>query len=225
MNVNPNKYMLIYNAVPKTFQDEVAKGIKSVGRSGSYAIKAQNLIYVLAEKTSDVWPAAKHVTPRGYPDHITWDDIPACSTDDDIVGLFSKPTNDGMAAAVRHETGHILDISFVKIIGERFTNTKGYTDAYLSDLLKLKERLSNEKIKDEYIECFNASLEYFTQGSTPQEATEAGKQETFADIYAKLRGVNPFDRGIEGIVDKIMDRLFPNTISYVQKLLYLLGDK
>lgn len=223
MNINPNKYMLIDNGVPKIFQNEVAKGIRSVGRSGLYAIKTQKLIYALAQKTSDVFPELKGVTPRGYPNYMTWDDVGAVSAGG-IVGCFSKPKVHEISTIIRHETGHEIDRSFAKTIGIQFTETKGFTDTYLSDLGKLKERLSNEKIKDKDLGFFKMDLEYITQGSTPQEATAGGKQETFAEIYAKLRGGSAFARRLTG-GDKMLEQLFPNTVAYVQKLLHLLGDK
>jgi len=137
--------------VPYSFVEEMAKGIDSLGPVGKKVIKKQNLKYVLAQKTTDAFPELKGLQPRGWSKWLTIDGTNALSMNG-IIGLFEKPTSNPPAnmSSVRHETGHELHRLFNKIIGIDFTDTKGYTEAYLKDITNLSENLKKygKKVKN-----------------------------------------------------------------------------
>lgn len=212
MSINLNKYIVNLQplVIPQSFVESVEKGIHSIGRSGEFAIKVKNTKYVLAEKASVAFPELKGVTPRGWSKGRTWDDSRAVNYNG-VIGFFSIDKK-RMSPYVLHETGHELDFSFNNIIGSNFTKTNGYEDCYVKDLANLKSTSAMLGIEEK-------NLSYMIQGSTSEKASEAGKQEAFANIYAHLRG------GSTSPVDSMLNELFPNTLAYVKKLLWYLGDK
>ena len=233
--------------VSDTFIKGRAGDIESLGIVGKKIIKKQNLKFCLAQKTTDAFPEFKGQCPRGWTKDSTWDDTSAlykCYKDGSgVIGLFEKPTKNSAAKvdAVRHEVGHQGNKMFLKIINCCFTDTKNFTNAYLEDLKNLPKNFRNfrkkiykkayyedkknnkfepEKFK-EWVEksnkWFRKKLDYISQGSTPKQATDGGKDEAFAEIFATLNG---------GSGDKEKDQLykavFPNTVASVEKLLRLL---
>ena len=157
-----------------------------------------------------------------------------------------KPTHNSSAKAdaVRHEVGHQGNKMFLNIINCCFTDTEGFTNAYLEDLKNLPKNFRNLRKKifkkdyyedkknnkfepkkfKEYINksniWFRKKLDFIIQGSNPRKATDGGKDEAFAEIFATLTG---------GSGDKEKDQLyktvFPNTVASVEKLLWLLGKR
>lgn len=222
MTINPMKYI---SAVPNyrcnnSFAESVVEGIKTIGKSGEYAVKKQNGKYIMAKKASDLLPEIKGVTPRGWPEGMTWDDAPALNHQNGFIGCFSEPnikTSYDMQSIIRHETGHSLDNSFIKTIGMKFTDTKGYIDSYSKDIAKINKKLPKYGLDIN-------DIEYQIQNSTPKNTTVGGRMETFAEIFANLRGGSMANVEFNGI-DKIMGELFPKTFAYVKKLLCYLGDK
>lgn len=218
VSINPYRYMIAADSVPEKFVEEVAEGIKTIGRSGMSLMKDEGLKYILAKKTSDVFPELKGVTPRGWPSNMTWDDAPAVSpTHLRVIGLFSKPKYTDIPNVVRHEMGHRIDSSFYYKIGEFFTNTKGYQEVYSNDLEGIGKKLDMYELSCD-------DLSYMLQGSTPKKLSGGGKSESFAEIYAMLRGGSMANNNIIGI-DEIMPDIFPKTVAYVRKLLWFMGDK
>lgn len=213
-----NKYIYTSKSskVKESFLKDANEGIKSTGNSGKEILKTQNLKIILAKKTSHVFPKLKGVTPRGWPSKSTWDDVGGISLKNGLIGCFSS-SKDNPESTIRHEMGHELDYMFEKVISKNFTDLKGYTAAYLEDFKTLKKKFFNAKIKYQ-------TFEYLTQNSTRKRASIGGKQETFAEIYAKLRGGSAYQDSIQNF-DNLCDNFFPNTIAYVKKLLWLLGDK
>ena len=218
MTINLNKHIvnLQPSKISKVFINEVKEGIRSTGRSGEFAIRTLGVKYVLAKKASIAFPGLKNITPRGWPKGSKLDELDGvyiCG----VIGCFQIKKRRDMTAVVRHETGHGLSESFSKIIGTRLVDKKDYTDCYIKDLRKLKEKARKLGLK-------KCALQYLIQGSTPKEATLVGKDETFAEIYAKLHGGS-----ISGVLfkdfDKKLDCLFSNTVAYVKKILLSLGEK
>lgn len=212
MPINPIKYMVNSqpSIIPQHFVENVEQGVRTIGRSGEFAIKLKNTKYVLAKKASDIIPELKGVTPVGWPKGTTWDDCPAIYSEK-MIGCFYIDKS-SMPEYVRHETGHGLDYVFKNIIGSPISQTKGYTDCYVKDLKRLKGTSTKLNVDEK-------ELDYLVQGGTPQEPSENGREETFANIYAKIRG------GSTSPVDDELEELFPKTFAYVKKLLWYLGDK
>lgn len=214
--------------VSDAFVKERAGNIQSLDIVGKKIIKPEfikqrELRFSLAQKTSDIYPELKGITPRGWPEGRTWDNCGAISRGGEI-GLFEKPIalqRQASISSVRHEIGHELNRLFKKVIGIEFKETKGYTEAYMKDIADLPEnfRKYGKKVRgaDHYIN-------YIVQGSTPQKATEAGKREAFAEIFAMLNGGSKIEEYAKGM-DKLYKKVFPNTTAYVEKLLWLLGKR
>jgi len=209
--------------VSDAFVKEMASGIESIdGRVLRQILKVQNLKFKLAQKTSDAFPYLKGLQPRGWPKDKTWDNVGALSQGGKI-GLFEKPIGEPTPSinAVRHEAGHELLRSFKKVINVDFDDTKGYTQAYLTDISKLYENMKKYGKKVKYADfCIN----YVVQGSTPKNPTKGGKNEAFAEIFAMLNGGSNQERDFKGM-DKLYKQVFPETTAYVEKLLYLMGKR
>lgn len=223
--------------VSDTFVKEMSDGIHSIDeRVLKQIIRVQNLKVKLAEKCSDAFPELKGLHPRGWPEGETWDNVCNISMNGRI-GLFEHPIDHNQppsTAKIRHEFGHELHRAFQKVIGVDFINTAGYTQAYLKDITNLPKSIEDLKIKEipeilrksfstpdglnTYKDWLKEAIQYQVQGSTPDKATEAGKQETFAEVFALLTGK------YENLF-KPYEVLFPNTITYVEKLLYLMGKR
>lgn len=219
MIINPNKYIktIEHSPCPTAFINSAIDGIKTLGYSGESLIKSKNLSFVLAQKASDAFPELKGITPRGWPRNMTWDQAGAISANG-VIGCFSEPDAYEISSTIRHEVGHEVDKSFSKSIGKRITDCDSYSEAYLKDLKNLSENLKSQK----YIK--EKDIYYLLQNSTSKKATDGGKRETFAEIYALLHGGGNGPQVIKGF-NKMMSVIFPNTINYVKKLISFLGDK
>lgn len=218
--------------VSDAFVKEMAEGIASTGVVGKKIIRGRNLIYILAQKLSNIFPAYKNTEINGFP----IDTRRAFSYGDPgnlngVVCLLGEPANmypkhpeyqiPALIPDVRHETGHELHKLFGKIIGIDFTETKGYTEAYLKDIEKLAEKVKKYSRKNKDVDYYVNCL---VQNSTPNNATKGGKKEAFAVNFAKLNGGSEQEFLCKGM-DKILGKLFPNTTTYIEKLLYLLGKR
>jgi len=217
--------------ISDAFVKEMAQGIESLGIVGKKIInprtvKLKELKYKLAQKTSDAFPELKKLQPRGWPKDLTWDNNSCIHRGGGkrLIGLFEKPIGiqpQASISSVRHDTSHELDEMFHKICGDNFTDTKGFTRAYLGDIKNstINIRKYGKKVKnaDHYIN-------YLIQGSTFYKATEGGKKETFAEIFAMLNGGSAQEEFSKGM-DKLYKQVFPNTVAYVEKLLGLLGKR
>ncbi len=214
----------------------MAEGIESLGSIGQKIINKQNLEYILVQRASDVLFNLKTAQLKGLPRMYArikiWltklrkgyiFDTTSGISMKGTIGLFEKPTVNPPAdiSSVRHETGHELDKLFNKVIGIDFTKTKGYTEAYLKDLANLPENLKKYRKK---IEGVNDYIDYITQGSTKKTATSIGKSESFADFFATLNGGSTAEKFSKGM-DELYRKVFPNTVAYVQKLLWFLGKR
>jgi len=224
--INARKYIDLFSNSPVSdaFVKEMAQGIESMGIVGQKTIKGQNLRYKIAQKTSDIFPELKGHHPEGWPEGTTVDNAPGFSAVG-FIALFEKPIDQPKPniTLVRHETLHGLDSLFGKIFkgNEFFTDTKGFTKAYLKDIKNLPENMKKygKKVKDA-----DTYINYLIQGSNPQKANTQGKREAFAVIGAKLNGGSDQEKLSKGM-DKLIDKVFPNTVAYVEKLLWLLGKR
>jgi len=232
--INKNIVLCRKSPVSDAFIKEMSAGIDSIDeRVLKQIVKGQNLEYVLAKRIAGLFPQFKRKHPKGWGKGRTQNNVGAVSAGG-IIGLFEAPiipktcrkdfSADYIRAKVedvRHETGHELHRMFEKITGVDFTNTKGYTEAYLKDIKNLPKNIKNCKAKQENIDF---ATDYQIQGSTPEKATEIGKQETFAELFAMLNGGSGAEKYEKGM-DKIYKQLFPDTVAYVEKLLYLMGKR
>ncbi|HBG49884.1 MAG TPA: hypothetical protein DDW90_10375 [Cyanobacteria bacterium UBA9971] len=211
--------------VSDTFEKEMIQGIKFVDESVLKQVaKDGNLKMKLAQKATDAFPDLDKSFV--FADGRTWDECPSISRGTGLTGYFEKPLGYNhpkpSSNHVVHEIGHELDKLFIKIFGDRFVNTKGFTEVYLKDIAKLPENLKkySKKITAETSD----RLDYLIQGSTPRNITKRGKIEAFAEIFAMLNGGSAQEARLKGI-DKLYKKVFPNTTAYIEKLLRLLGKR
>lgn len=209
--------------VSDAFVKEMSTGIESVdGRVLKQIITGQDLKFNLAQKYTDISPDLKGVTPRGWPKGTTWDNVASGSENGKII-LCEKPIDQPLptVSTIRHEIGHELHKLFKKVTGFDFINTESYTQTYLKDIKNLPENMQKYGNRVEDSQFY---MNYVTQGSTPKKAIERGKREAFAEIFAKLNGGSDQETFSKGM-DELYQKVFPNTVAYVEKLLYLLGKR
>ena len=216
--------------VSDAFVKEMAQGIASAGITGQKTIKGQKTRFVLAQKASDICPDLKGRKCPGWPEGTTWDNTPALCYEK-TVGFLEKPVGGQKVdiGDVRHEVGHQLDNLFETITtksgrkrpGALFTATKGYTEAYLKDIKNLPENMKKygEKVKDA-----DFFMDYIIQKSTPKKADDYAKKEAFAEIYADFNGGGYQETASKGMAE-LHRQVFPNTVAYIEKLLYLMGKR
>lgn len=139
--------------------------------------------------------------------------------------LFENPqikNRPNVTNTVRHELGHQTHEMFEKLIGSDLTETKSFTEAYLKDKNILascdKYDLIRKYFKNNLMALF--SYNYYVEGNGARSA----KCETFAEIFAMLNGGSGAEAQHKGF-DKLYKKVFPNTVAYVEKLLYLLGKR
>ena len=213
--------------VSDAFVKEKAQGIHSMDYIGQKIIKGQETRFALAQKASHIFPDLKGNRCPGWPKGTTWDNLRVIYRDE-ILGLLEKPVKSKKADVgnvtvedIRHEVGHEFHRYFKKVIGIDFTETEGFTKAYLKDIKNLPENMKKYGKKVENADYY---LDYIIQGSTPQKADDYAKKEAFAEIYADLNGGGYQEKFSKGMA-KLHEKIFPNTYAYVEKLLGLLGKR
>jgi len=230
INAGKRIYLCKDSPVSKEFVAEITREINSLGILGAKVIKKQQIEFVLAQKATHAFPHLKDAKIPGTNDKATYDDSSAIAMFvkkgkrfASIIGFFEDPKT-GIKASnheVLHELGHQISYMFINIIKMFFSETKGYTKAYLKDIKALPENFKkhgiNIKDAEYYVNCL-------VQESTPKSADKHGKEETFAEIFAYLKRTKPLNPYSKGM-DQLIVKLFPNSTEYVKKLLRLLDKK
>lgn len=183
------------DAIPERFHEVVAKRGYSVKIGGSL---------------TEVLPELKGVHPRGWPRGSTWDNVGALHSSaprEIIVGekrrmlgsrVFSL--NPRVEAGTAHEFGHALDNSFLYDKGNKVTWTDEFQKAYRADVRAIRAKHNS---------MLEADLGYFLQKK------DAGKEETFAEMFARLHGHKRQGQGYD-----LLDS-FPQVAAYMKQLLGL----
>lgn len=186
--------------------------------------------FILAQKTSDVFPFLKNRNVPGMLEGRDCDSTSAVALYRNVgdkigavIGLFEKPVSNTKAkiGEILHEMGHQVSDMFHKSIGVPFTETEGFTEAYLKDIKNLPE---NMKKYGKRVKGAEYGINLLTLGSTPNQADKDGKAEAFAEIFAMLNKKSISEQYSKGM-DKLIRKIFPNTVAYTEKLLYLLGKR
>lgn len=168
------------------------------------------------------FPALRNAsTPPGYDTSSSWEDCPAVYSQSTIAlaeftrhplvsqlpkwlspltkTLLSKPLapqsqHDNIPRMLRHEVGHAIDDTFGLL-----SCRPPFTTALQNDLKACSEHVQKR-------------LQYFIQGSTPQETTRQGCLEAFAESVASLYG--------GGCVKaKEFQKAFPNCVDYAYRVI------
>ncbi len=227
-------YLCQNSPVSETFVKKMTEGIELTGKIGEKIRKKQNVEFPLAQIATDAFPHLKDSNVPGYSAGSTYDKSNAVALFAKngnefaaLIGLFEKPKGNPPAdkSAIAHELiGHQLDCMFYNLIGCRFTQTKGFTENYLKDIRKIPTTMKKHKKRIEKIKDVKYYLNFYIQGSTETRADDIGKAENFAEICAKSIFKSTSETYSKGM-DKVIDILFPNTVAYTEKLLFLLGKK
>jgi len=173
-----------YNDIP----DDIKKALNDNG------VKFQ-----IGEKVTQVLPELKGVHPRGWPKGSTWDSAEGLYRQADKTVLncenvrpigqkvFQK--NNRPESIFKHETGHAVD----KAVLDKFSHTDNFADAWMTDAMNLSEK---QKRTHSYL----------------LQKGNAGREETFAEIFSDLMGNVGYLKAAE---------TFPNTTKLIKKTLKL----
>ena len=193
------------NSLPITYHGKVSKNFKSEVNSAISGIPDNVLIALnnggskitACLKITDAYPELKGVKPRGWPDGSTWDDCPGFAKGRDITvaqtnristGKFVETNRTG--GIIRHEAGHAFDAVLSDI-----SSSSDYLVAY-----------------NKYIAILKTTEDYLDYDYLTQEGV-AGRQETFAEVFAQLCGGHAGGSAIDPVT------AFPNTTEIIKKII------
>ena len=191
------------NALPITYHGKVSKNFKSEVNSAINGMPDNVLIALnnggskitACLRITDAYPELKGVRPRGWPDGSTWDDCEGFARGRDVTVSQTRRISTGefidssrIGGVIRHEAGHALDAVLNDI-----SSSSDYLVEYNKDIALLK-----------------LTKDYDLHTYLTQEGA-AGRQETFAEIFAELCG------GHSG--GEAPAAAFPNTTKIIKKII------
>ena len=177
---------------------------------------------ILAHKYTDVYVDSQE-RPRGYPDSATMNQteggyLPQENGQIGIITWYSDTTARKYSsdeakyraqAGLVHESMHALDFSLQGQSNAQVgSQSSEFIDAYKKDLANMTPQQKSE-------------LHYFIQEGTDKKPTEAGLQETWAEVGAILtfgHGSTPPSHPY-GFLDDKLRQAFPNTMKVEQQML------
>lgn len=198
----PTNLIVKEQGTTQQFADEVKKALTKVPRNVLVALANKGYKVVLSEKLTDAVPAAKNQQVRGYQEHATWDEV---------YGMFNRTTRRVVMAELavtknggrtvlgplrdtqrregilRHECGHAVD----QMLGN-LSHKPEFVAAYEKGL----KTISQYERK---------TLDYYLQPG------DAGREETFAEIFAALEG-DACDRNS----DILLKNHFPELVALIR---------
>ncbi len=173
--------IVVVGIVRTDLQQAVQEAIGSLPQSIVHAVEQAGYRVILAPTLTIAIPRLVGQHPPGYPTDATWNHadggtfagkIIAIAQQHALYGLPGTVIDTSMqraATLVRHEYGHALD----RIC--QFSQNENFIQAYFKDVHNIQSDLGKwRSVMDE--------LEYCLQ------AAEAGRAETFAEIFAELQG-------------------------------------
>ncbi len=150
----------------KEFQDKTWKDIESLPANERKAMADKGIHYNVAGIMSDIDPKYATEHPRGWPDNKTWNDAEGGYDSSRKQVNLAERTNAGpshrLGGVLRHESGHAVDDA----LGQP-SHSDEFDKAYQQDAGKIKNPFQ---------------MTYLRQQG------DAGKEETFAEVYGALRG-------------------------------------
>lgn len=188
-------------AIDVDFSDAVQNAILAMPETLTKAVAKNGYVIVLAETVTVALPRLAGKTPRGYSGGSTWENADGLATNRKIIiaeyaktfpnNKIVRTSNARASALIRHEYGHAIDRIY------QVSDIDYFVKAYNEDAQKI---INNPLIEQ------SDDLNYALQRGI------AGRQEVFADIFAKLHG-----GGTAETVDLIA--LFPQTTNFINRWL------
>jgi hypothetical protein len=178
--------------VSDEFAKKVEDTIEELPQSDRDELEKQGYKIIAAKKTTDADPSLVNDHPRDWPPGTTWDNADGGRFGKKIVVAETMKVGDDFVPStrtegvLRHETGHAVDSV------KDGHNDQAFKDAYEKDVAAMPPDV-REKLK------------YFLQEG------DAGKEETYANVYSTLRGStpNPDEKAL-------FEKYFPNTVKAVK---------
>lgn len=161
-------------AIPEAYRLMVARG--------GYRI-------VLCRFMTEGFPELKGQAPRGWSAGATWDNCDAMCYGKKMafseyhIDYYKQEErrNKTISGDLRHEFGHAMDFCYPRLKNgiKRFSHTSAYVNAYYQDLEAMEEEA-------------RGALSYFIQGADLDSERSAGREETFAELFALTLGTGAF---------------------------------
>lgn len=196
----------VKNASPE-FRNKILTEIGNLPEQDRQRLKDANGKIAIVGTNADYFGAAANDTPRGWAAGSTWNNasgaydrenstvVIAERKIDSLTGKFIE--NPNPLAVLKHEYGHAIDQSL-----ETFHNSKEFIEAYNKDIAKL----TPEQRKD-----FHYQLQKSFDGKI-----HAGREETFADVFAALRGHGVLRKNPGGNSSEEILKAFPETAKVLE---------
>ncbi len=193
-NIMPSVPINWTGDVESSFKNEINHAIESLPINVLSRLELEGCTIEACRRIIDVFPELKWVTPRGWNIGTTWENADGLTRGNKIVvaeelffnGKYRKSVSSG--SVLRHEAGHVIDMA----LGNA-SSTYDFIGAYIEDT----SILINTGL--------DVNFAYFLQEG------EAGRQETFAEIFSQLHGG-------EQISFDILTA-FPKTAEVVKKMI------
>jgi hypothetical protein len=192
----------ILSPVSDSFQKETVAAAKTIPPHIWLAVEKAGWRIRMAEFVVDAEPTLIHVRPRGWPTDMTWQNTDAVHFPDErLLVLAEKRRNrkgqvvvaSRVAGVFRHELGHAFDMAAGGKLGFRSAAPE-FRNAYLADI----QRMAGDRA---------IQLAYYRQ------ASDAGRQEAFAEAFGILLG-----GGSDVTKGEIFQASFTNVIAHVRQI-------
>jgi hypothetical protein len=179
------------------FKNDVKAVVSSLPTAVATKLQQAGAKVVAGRRVINISPSLKGVQPRGWPAGLTWDNADGFANGLDAVvaeeyrdAITNQYVKTRRASGVlRHEVGHVYD----RVLGDMSKNDPAFIAAYQSDLKIVQARPDAPLFS------------YFTQSG------EAGRSETFAELFAELLG--------GGAGNARVAQAFPATAAILKKVL------
>ncbi len=167
-----NRIPIENRGASKEFQEKVQKDLDNLPEGVRKLLIANGTKIVIGGTVSDAKPELKNVRPRGWPPGSTWDNADGLYSPGDKTVVIAEYRMDGdkkvpsgrTAGVERHEIGHAVDHAMGDL-----SHSEEFDKAYQQDIAKLSA-------------ADRQRLTYLLQNDN------AGKEETFAEIFAGING-------------------------------------
>jgi len=163
----------------RSFLNEIDRGLSKISGHVLRALRNAGYRVAISESLVDAVPAARNQQVRGYQAHSTWDTVYGMfnrttkrvvmaekALQPDGFGMSMQPLRDTARreGIIRHEVGHAVD---------QYLGNLSHTPEYMAAYDKGSRSISAYEAK---------VLNYYLQPG------DAGREETFAEIFASLNG-------------------------------------
>ena len=180
----------MFNASPE-FQKKEWDDLRSLPEADRKLLADKGTSYAFGGKMDDIDPSAPYTHPPGWQSGKNWDDSEGGFDRYKNRVNVTQDTNSGPShrtnGALRHETGHAMDHDLSDV-----SHSEAFQKAYDQDVAKLSPA---EKITEGYL----------------LQKHDAGKAETFAEVYGALNGASGNPEQTQSILKE-----FPNVAEVIK---------